>query len=416
MIILYQYLGIILIPFIKLNLLLRILKGKENKKRYSERYGVTSIKRPEGDIIWIHAASVGEFKSADLLIDLLHEKYTILVTTTTLTAANFAIKHYGHKIIHQFAPLDVFLWVEKFLIKWNPKLVIWIESDLWPITLKLLKQKSIKSLLVNVRMSPKSFKKWKKLKFFYKQMTECFSEIFAQSQLDRDRIKQLTNRDIKFIGNLKLSSNSKYYEKNLDKNLVNFQNGKTLMLASTHENEEFQFLPIIKKLLTHINGIKIIIAPRHPERSESIFSVYQKSGIAVKLIDHNTIANEDVLIVNTFGNLPTYFNVSDIVFLGGSFVNKGGHNPIEPAINNCVVITGPYIYNWQNIYDYLLENKACFVFDKILELEEKVMNLFEDKNKINILKERSEKLAQKKFFDSEKLIYSIKNLIDTTIC
>ena len=105
MIILYQYLGIILIPFIKLNLLLRILKGKENKKRYSERYGVTSIKRPEGDIIWIHAASVGEFKSADLLIDLLHEKYTILVTTTTLTAANFAIKHYGHKIIHQFAPL-----------------------------------------------------------------------------------------------------------------------------------------------------------------------------------------------------------------------------------------------------------------------------------------------------------------------
>ena len=146
-------------------------------------------------------------------------------------------------------------------------------------------------------------------------------------------------------------------------NLVNFQNGKTLMLASTHENEEFQFLPIIKKLLTHINGIKIIIAPRHPERSESIFSVYQKSGIAVKLIDHNTIANEDVLIVNTFGNLPTYFNVSDIVFLGGSFVNKGGHNPIEPAINNCVVITGPYIYNWQNIYDYLLENKACFVFD-----------------------------------------------------
>ena len=416
MIILYQYLGIILIPFIKLNLLLRILKGKENKKRYSERYGVTSIKRPEGDIIWIHAASVGEFKSADLLIDLLHEKYTILVTTTTLTAANFAIKHYGHKIIHQFAPLDVFLWVEKFLNKWRPKLVIWIESDLWPITMELLKQKSIKSLLVNVRMSPKSFKKWKKLKFFYKQMTECFSEIFAQSQLDRDRIKQLTNRDIKFIGNLKLSSNSKYYEKNLDKNLVNFQNGKTLMLASTHENEEFQFLPIIKKLLTHINGIKIIIAPRHPERSESIFSVYQKSGIAVKLIDHNTIANEDVLIVNTFGNLPTYFNVSDIVFLGGSFVNKGGHNPIEPAINNCVVITGPYIYNWQNIYDYLLENKACFVFDKISELEEKVMNLFEDKNKINILKERSEKLAQKKFFDSEKLIYSIKNLIDTTIC
>ena len=140
MIIIYKYLGIILIPLIKINLLLRILKGKENKNRFSERYGISSIERPEGDLIWIHAASVGEFKSAVLLIDTLHKKYTILLTTTTLSAANFAIKKYGHKIIHQFAPLDISMWVEKFLIKWRPKLVIWIESDLWPITTKLLKQ------------------------------------------------------------------------------------------------------------------------------------------------------------------------------------------------------------------------------------------------------------------------------------
>ena len=138
MIIIYKYLGIILIPLIKINLLLRILKGKENKNRFSERYGISSIERPEGDLIWIHAASVGEFKSTVLLIDTLHKKYTILLTTTTLSAANYAIKNYGHKIIHQFAPLDISIWVEKFLIKWRPKLVIWIESDLWPITTKLL--------------------------------------------------------------------------------------------------------------------------------------------------------------------------------------------------------------------------------------------------------------------------------------
>ena len=223
MIIIYKYLGIILIPLIKINLLLRILKGKENKNRFSERYGIASIERPKGDLIWIHTASVGEFKSAVLLIDTLHKKYTILLTTTTLSAANFAIKKYGHKIIHQFAPLDISMWVEKFLIKWKPKLVIWIESDLWPITTKLLKQNSIKSLLVNVRMSPQSFEKWKKIKFFYKQMTECFSEIFAQSQLDKERITQLTNRDIKFIGNLKLASESKNKESGLGNNLTNFK-------------------------------------------------------------------------------------------------------------------------------------------------------------------------------------------------
>ena len=166
MIILYKYIGIILIPLIKLNVFFRIVRGKENKTRFSERYGITSIERPKGDVVWIHAASIGEFKSADLLINLLYKNYTILVTTTTLSAANFASKNYAHKIIHQFAPLDISLWVEKFLNKWRPKLVIWIESDLWPITMELLKQKSIKSLLVNVRMSPQSFKKWKVIKFF----------------------------------------------------------------------------------------------------------------------------------------------------------------------------------------------------------------------------------------------------------
>ena len=142
MIVLYKYLGIILIPLIKLNLFFRILKGKEYKNRFSERYGVTNIKKPKGNVIWIHAASVGEFKSADLLINLLYKNYTILVTTTTISAANFASKHYDNKIIHQFAPLDISFWVEKFLNKWQPKLVIWIESDLWPITMMLLKQKS----------------------------------------------------------------------------------------------------------------------------------------------------------------------------------------------------------------------------------------------------------------------------------
>ena len=265
-------------------------------------------------------------------------------------------------------------------------------------------------------MSPQSFKKWKKIKFFYKQMTECFSEIFAQSQLDKERITQLTNRDIKFIGNLKLASESKKQEGCFDSNLINFKKNKTLMLASTHNDEEFQFVPIIKKLLSQINDLKIIIAPRHPERSESILSFYKKSGVSSKIVDDKENNEEDVLIVNTFGNLPIFFNISDIVFLGGSFVSKGGHNPIEPAINNCVIITGPHIYNWKNIYDDMQSNKACIIFNEISELEKNVINLFSDTSKMQKLKERSKKIAQKKFFDSKKLIHSINNHIEATIC
>ena len=130
----------------------------------------------------------------------------------------------------------------------------------------------------------------------------------------------------------------------------------------------------------------------------------------------NAYANSDVLIVNTFGNLPTYFNISDIVFLGASFVNKGGHNPIEPAINNCVIITGPHVFNWQNIYEDMLRNNACFVFNKISILEKKIKKLFEDNNEMNKMKENSKKVAQKKFFDSSELIYIIKNILEVSPC
>ena len=230
-----------------------------------------------------------------------------------------------------------------------------------------------------------------------------------EERVDVSRVN-LTNRDIKFIGNLKLSLNSKYKKGSANKNLEYFKNSKTLMVASTHDDEEMQFLPVIERLLSQINNLKIIIAPRHPERAISILSNYQKYGISAKLIENNNFLKEDVIIVDTFGNLPTYFNVSDIVFLGGSLVNKGGHNPIEPAINDCVILTGPYIHNWENIYYEMLENKACFVFDKILNLEKKIKNLFENDNEIYLLKEKSKKLAQKNFFDSKKLIYSIKNI------
>ena len=122
--IIYRFLGILLIPLIKLNILIRIKKGKESKIRYKERFGKITEKRPSNKLIWIHAASIGEFKSADLVINSFYKKYTILITTTTLTAANFAEKYYGDKIIHQFAPLDIELWVKRFLNYWKPSLII----------------------------------------------------------------------------------------------------------------------------------------------------------------------------------------------------------------------------------------------------------------------------------------------------
>ena len=185
----YQFLGLILIPIIKINLYIRLLKGKEDKTRYLERYGISKINRPQGKVIWIHAASIGEFKSSSILINKLHSNFNILVTTTTLSAANYAIENYGNKIIHQYAPFDIAKWVNRFVDTWKPQLSIWIESDLWPTTLYLLKKKSIKSILINSRISPQSYQKWKFIKFFYKNIISTFDEIFAQSPNDKKRIE-----------------------------------------------------------------------------------------------------------------------------------------------------------------------------------------------------------------------------------
>ena len=207
MIYIYKILGFILIPIIKINIKLRIKKNKEIKSRYKERYGCSNYKFYNNKkIIWIHAASVGEFKSTNYFIKKYCKNYNLLVTTTTVSAAEYAIKNYGNKIIHQFAPLDIDFWVNKFLNNWKPYFIIWIESDLWPMTLHNIKKKKINTILVNLRLSPKSLKKWKLFPSFYNSLLDCFSEVFVQSEIDQQRVKEITQRKINFIGNIKLIS------------------------------------------------------------------------------------------------------------------------------------------------------------------------------------------------------------------
>ena len=417
MIYLYKILGFILIPYIKLNVWRRIKKGKELKERYKERFGIaTQSNKLTNKVIWIHAASVGEFKSADFLINTLYEKYTLLVTTTTVSAANYASKHYTNKIIHQFAPFDITFWVKKFLNHWKPSLIIWIESDLWPTTLNIIKQQNIKAILVNLRMSPQSFNKWKKFPLLYTQTIECFSEIFAQSKIDQNRIKLLTKRNIKFIGNLKLVTPNITLEKNNHSNLKKDEKFITLMITSTHDNEEAQLLPIIKNLLNEYTNLRVIIAPRHPDRAKEIMSL----STTFKLLSHfeseKNNNKKSIIIINSFGILSNYFTLSDIIFLGGSLISAGGHNPIEPAKHKCVILSGSQIFNWQNVYDDMIESQACQKVLSVKELEIHLNNLINDKKKMEIMKTNAYNFAQKQFVDTKVLEQIINNIINLNTC
>ena len=219
MIYIYKILGFFLIPLIKINILIRVKKNKEDKFRYKERYGLSKYSLANNrKVIWIHAASIGELKSADYFIKNYSIKFNLLVTTTTLAAAKYAKDNYGNIIIHQFAPLDISIWVNRFIKKWDPVKIIWIESDLWPITLNLIKNYGIEAILLNHRLSPRSQKRWLLYPSFYNNLLETFSKIFAQSKLDYKRIKTLTHKEIKYIGNLKFTNTNNFYDKKIDFN------------------------------------------------------------------------------------------------------------------------------------------------------------------------------------------------------
>jgi len=416
MIYLYKILGFILIPFIKLNIFIRIKNGKEILSRYKERYGITNlILKSNKKVIWIHAASLGEFKSTDYLINRYSEKYTILVTTTTVSSANYAIKNYGNKIIHQFAPLDISIWINRFLRKWNPIFVIWVESDLWPNTLNIIKNKKIDAILVNVRLSPNSFKRWSIIPSFYNNIINSFLYVYAQSKIDQERIQKITNKKINFIGNLKLTSINKLPNNKIN-NIKNKAKKITIMLASTHPGEEAKLIPIFKILLNEFKDLFLIIAPRHPHRSKELVSLCEKFDLTSCLESKNTDNLTNSIIIDSFGILSSFFSISDIVFVGGSLVKVGGHNPIEPALHKCAILTGDQIFNWHNIYKDMIKSKACLKINYLEQLKIQLINLIKNKNELDNMKNRAYKFSQKKFVDTDFLESTINRILNNKIC
>ena len=413
MIYIYKILGFILIPIIKINIQLRIKKNKELETRYKERYGCSNYKfKDNKKIIWIHAASVGEFKSSDYFINKYSKNFNILITTTTVSASEYAIKNYGNNIIHQFAPLDIDIWINRFLNNWKPFFIIWIESDLWPSTLDNIKKKGINSILVNLRMSPNSLKKWKLIPSFYNNLLDSFNEIFVQSRIDLQRINEITQKKIHFIGNLKLTPPNNNLKKFPLVNINRDKNIKFLMLTSTHLNEEIILLPVMKILLKKYKNLRLIIAPRHPERSKEIRLLCSTYNLEAQLHSEKNYSSNKILIVDSFGILSSYFKISDIVFLGGSLIPLGGHNPIEPALHQCAILTASHIFNWQNIFDDMINEKACIKVNSIGDLENNLINLLDNDEKIKNMKLNSFKFSQQNFVDTTTLDKITNNYLE----
>ena len=395
----YKFISYILIPLVYLNTYLRLIRKKEDINRYKERFGYTSFKKIlEKDVIWIHASSVGEFKSCDYLINHFHKNFNLLITTTTKTAGDYALKNYGEKIIHQYAPFDVLPWINKFLKFWKPKLVIWIESDIWPNTIVRLREKNISAIFLNARISPKSFNKWKFFTSYYAFITKTFFAIYAQSKNDSKRIQKLTNVNVNYLGNLKLTKKNTSFSKPENSEKI------YIMIASTHQNEESLIISSLENISKKYPLVNFFVAPRHPSRSRSIYKLFKDKKLDVEYHSKSKNLNCRFLIIDSFGKMEQFFNISDIVFLGGSLSKNGGHNPIEAAIANCAIISGSNVFNWENLYEEMLAKEACIMINEVQQFETKTINLIENKNLIENYKKNALSFSNTVFFQGDKLL------------
>ncbi len=344
-------------PFL---ILIRLKKGLESPVRHKERYGVTDIRRPQGDLIWFHGASVGESLSILPLIQKIteHSPATNFLLTTTTTAAQKVLNSRINKnTIHQFVPFDAIQWVNKFLDHWQPKAVFFIESEIWPNILWQTNLRSIPITLLNARLSETSLINWLRVKKISKKMWGCFSGIYTQSDLFTERFHKLGAINVKTVGNIKLLSEKlpfdeiefAYWEAQMKDRLC-------WVAASTHEGEEEIIFKVHQALKKDLPNLLTIVVPRHVDRCEKIIS--KENDVKISRFTEKNLRDEDILLVDVMSKLGIFYRLTAIAFIGGSLVPVGGHNPLEPVMLGAFPLWGPYFFNVNDMM-YLFDSMQC---------------------------------------------------------
>jgi 3-deoxy-D-manno-octulosonic-acid transferase len=410
----YRIFSVLLYPVIEIYLFWRVYKKKEDKRRLKERFGISSIKRPEGGLIWIHAVSVGESNSAFILVEELIKKFSqanILFTTTTLTSAAIVekkIPQFNGRVIHQFLPVDSYFCVKSFFDFWQPDLAVFVESEIWPNLLDQCVERQIPKFLINARLSEDSLKKWSWAKFFGVKIFDNFEIIFAQSLEDQRRLQKLSKNKVEYFGNLK--SQARDLEVNnieLEKLKSQIKARKLFIAASTHKGEEEIIIKTHKDLKKEFPDLLTIIVPRHPNRSSEIASLLSDVKFSVRSKNEEIFGDSEVYLADTLGELGIFYSLADFAFIGGSLANVGGHNPFEAIKLNCAVISGNMISNFKEIYRDLEQNNSCVIVDSKEQLCDKVRNFLQnDKLPQELLKKANEAILNSQNI-SERIVENI---------
>jgi 3-deoxy-D-manno-octulosonic-acid transferase len=355
----YRWMGAAIYPFVGGYLSMRAARGKEEHARRRERYGYPSARRPEGPLIWFHAASVGETSAVIPLIEAVAARgITVVLTTGTVTSATIAHDRLAPEIIHQYVPLDLKTAVCRFLDHWRPDLAIIAESEIWPMTILELGVRRIPQVLVNGRLSDRSFARWSRRSFLADALFDNLSHVVAQTDIDAERFRRLGARPVTVSGNLKVDTNAPPYDPaDLETLAAQIGDRKTWAAISTFDGEEAIAADVHEYIRPH-HGALTIIVPRHPERSDDIEAMLTGRGLRVArrsrgdVIDENT----DIFLGDTIGEMGLYLRLTEIVFVGRSLTGEGGQNPLEPAMLGTAVLAGRNVQNFRETYQRLLKD------------------------------------------------------------
>ena len=382
----YKFFTYLFYPFAPVYLYFRKLRKKEDPTRYKEKLSKIDTPRGDGFLIWFHMASVGEAMSILPLIENCIEEEKIdkiLLTSITLSSGKILEKRFSqnNKVIHQFLPLDIPFLTKKFLEHWKPNLSIFIDSEVWPnLILQINKKNPL--LLINGRITKKTFNRWKLVINFAKKIFEKFDLCIASNKESENFLKILGAKNIMNYGNLKFAQTKNNLNNKLDVSFLNkIKNRKIWCAASTHSNEEILCAESHLKVKKNFNNVLTIIIPRHIDRTKKITlelsSMHLKVALYSKLDQFNE--NTDVLIIDSYGESLKFYNISKYVFLGKSLSKNlamdSGQNPIEPARFGCKIFHGPNVTNFIEIYEYL---KTLGVTKKVNNSDELSLSLVEE--------------------------------------
>lgn len=418
---LYRGLTTASLPLIQLLLRRRIARGKEDPARIEERRGFASLHRPEGPLVWIHAASIGEAQSVLVLIErLIRERPTlnILMTTGTVTSASLMSERLPKRALHQFVPIDRPAWVRRFLKYWQPDMAIWVESELWPNLLLETAARGIPMVLLNARISADSHTGWQRARGLAQHLLSRFSLVLAQDETIAARLRDLGAANVTVSGNLKTAAAPLPATAT---NLLELQDAigsrPVWLAASTHEGEESIVAEAHISAAENIPGLLTIVAPRHPQRGAKVAAHLEEQGLTVarRSLSEPITDAFDIYLADGTGELGLFYRIAPVAFIGGSLIPHGGQNMLEAAVLKCAILHGPHIANFQAIADDLARAGASRQVDSAEALAEAVEALLTNPGEATKMADAAAVTAAARSDVLDRVVADLTPLLDTIV-